>query len=201
MIVLFGRIRFRRMDLLMRTGSGFCHMLVRECWGRSGSDPRGEEVSPKGVRVLANNSTAKLSLGPFDLSRNKLLWTLKTTARSVDSVLGGNSPDTASSLPEHVLSTIISPAFFQIVVVSRDYDFHGLQSAWEGITCGPLCAVSQTQGKRKPHGTIVDSNCSARCTKRGDLNWCCVWMFGTLLEGLGGEAEGGCGGRNGEKRV
>ena len=122
-IALFGGIRFHHMDLFNVYGT---RLLLHACaktletFRLYPSDPRGEGVLSEAVRVLANKFTVKSSLGDFDLSRNKSLRTLETTARSVDGALGGDSPDTASTLLEHALSTITPPTFFRIIVVFRD---------------------------------------------------------------------------------
>lgn len=74
---------------------------------------------------LADNFTAKSSLRDFDLSRNKSLRTLETTAQSIDGALRDGSLHTASSLFTHALSTITSPVFSEVTTFYRDYNFPG----------------------------------------------------------------------------
>lgn len=124
----FGPIRW---NFLTCTVYGFCHMLVPKYWRRSGCIQSIFVVRSlsEGDRVLANDPTAKSSLGDLDLPPNKSLRTLEASACSVDGVLGGNSQETTSNLPDHALSTITFPVFFRIIVVFRDCDFRGVRSS------------------------------------------------------------------------
>ena len=51
-------------------------------------------------------------------------------------------PHIASDLLKHVLSTITSPTFFEIVVVYRDYNFCGVETM-EYPTQPPVCTTSR----------------------------------------------------------
>jgi len=124
MIDLFGGIRFHHMDLYFVDRMS---LLLDACAERLETlrlyltDSRGEQHCLTGVEVLANDSTARSSLEEFGLSRNKLLRTLEVMAWSIDDPPGGGSPDSASSLLKHALSTITSPAFVEVVVLYWDY--------------------------------------------------------------------------------
>ena len=126
MVVLFGGIRFRHMDLSNVRGTRFllcaCAKTL-ETLRLYPTDPRGEEPSPNRVQALADNRIAGSSIWDFDLSRNKSLRTLQVTARSIDGALEAGSPDSAASLLTYALSTIKSPVFSEVVVFYRDYDF------------------------------------------------------------------------------
>ena len=130
MVDLFGGIRFRGMDLFNVDGMslllGACANTL-ETLRLYPDDLRGGVVSPGRFQPLADNFTARLSLQSFDLSRNKSLQVLQVPARSVDRVLRGDSPDTASNFLKHVLSTTTSTAFSELVFLYWDYDFRGVQ--------------------------------------------------------------------------
>jgi len=137
MIDLFGGIRFRYMDLYyvrgMRLLLDTCAETLETLWLYP-SDPHGESLFLQSVQFLADNFTARSSLGDFDLSRNKSLRTLEITARSIDAILRGNSPGTPSNLLAHALSTITSPMFSEVVVFYREENSPGavfcLQALW-----------------------------------------------------------------------
>ena len=126
MIVLFGGIRFRHMDLSNVDGTrlllGACARTL-ETLRLYPTDPRSKEPSLNRVRVLADNFIARSSIRDFDLSRNKSLRTLQVAARPIDGALCNGSPDSATSLLTYALSTITSPVFSEVVVFYRDYDF------------------------------------------------------------------------------
>ena len=58
-----------------------------------------------------------------------------------------DSPGTASSLLKYALSVITSPAFFQIVVIHRDYDYHSVRERSErsDTDIPPLRRVSRAR--------------------------------------------------------
>jgi len=66
------------------------------------------------------------SLPDFDLSRNKSLRILEVPASSISCKSSDGSPDPASRFLKHVLSTITSTAFFEIIVLYWDCDFRGV---------------------------------------------------------------------------
>ena len=117
-IGLFGGTRFRYMDLskvagirlLLDAGAETLEIL-RLCPTYFG----GEEASPDGKQVLADNFSASPSFGDIDLSQSKSLRALEITAWSVP----GGEP----GFPTHALSTITSPAFSKVVICYRDYHF------------------------------------------------------------------------------
>ena len=76
------------------------------------------------------------SLQGFDLSRSRSLQVLEiaafrihrskwTTPRGVEAV---------SHSLKHALSTVASPAYVEVVIVYRNYDFFGVPSAFGGRT-------------------------------------------------------------------
>ena len=121
MIDLFGGVRFRHMDLCnvdgMRLLLDTCAKTL-EMLRLYPTDPRGGGVSLKGVRAPANDFVARSFLQDFDLSRNKSLRILEITASSI---VNGKS-----GFFTHVLSTITSPTFLEVIVLYRDYDFHAV---------------------------------------------------------------------------
>ena len=141
MIDLFGGIRFRWMDLYNVEGMplllGACAKTLRTLMLHQ-NDPRGEQFSPRGVYGSADDSAVNSSLLEFDLSRNKSLRTLQVTASSF-----GYGP---ALLLDHVLSTITSPEFFQVMVLYRMCDFHGLRNLRRPGQV-PLPQVSQTDNQ------------------------------------------------------
>jgi hypothetical protein len=133
MIDLFGGIRFRYMNLYRVHGM---RLLLDACAETLESvvlspDPHGKQFSPKGVQVLANDFAAGSSLRDFDLSRNESLRTLQVPASSIShtATQSGGSPGTAPFL-KHVLSTITSSAFFEIIVLYEDYDLRCVPEFW-----------------------------------------------------------------------
>ena len=148
MIHLFGGIRFRCMDLFNVSET---QLLVDACAGTLESlrlYPTGNQHSSKDTEVLANRFADRWTLWGFDLSRNKSLRTLEVSASSIHGVLRGTSPDAPSSLLKHAFSTITSPAFSEVVVVYRDYDFSGVQDT-EFSHLPPLCEVPQVEKARE----------------------------------------------------
>ena len=147
MIDLFGGIRFFSMDLFDMDGMS---LLLDACAETLEtlvlypSDPRGEQLSSENVRIPANNFAATSSLPDFDLSRIKSLRTIQVTAWSIDRALSDGSPDTASTLLKHALSTIRSPSFSKIVVLYGWNDFRGVES-WRHPDRPPLREVSEVE--------------------------------------------------------
>ena len=130
MIDFFGGIRFRYMDLYGVNGMGLlldaCAKTL-ECVVLDPTDCFGEQLSPKGMQVLANDFTAESSLQDFDLSRIESLRTLQIPWFSIDRASRNGSPN-ASRFLKHVLSTITSSAFSMIVVLYGDRNFCGVES-------------------------------------------------------------------------
>ena len=78
--------------------------------------------------LLAKDLTTRSSFRNLDLSRNKSLRTLEVVARTIVSRYGYHIPNLAISIfLRTTLSTITSPAFFEVVVFYRDYDFAGVK--------------------------------------------------------------------------
>ena len=159
MVHLFGGIRFRYMDLFDVETEQF---WIDACSGTLETlrlYPVGERLSLKGARVLVNHFVVESSLLNFDLSRHRSLRTLEVSASCVHGVFNDwfhyelhcesrdNSPDIASRLLKHVLSTITSPAL-EVVVVYRDYDFCGVRHPGYP-TLPPVCRVSQDKRARE----------------------------------------------------
>ena len=148
MIELFGGIRFRRMDLFYVGGIslllGACAETL-ETLRFYPTDVCGEQLCLNNMEVLANDFTAKSYIRNFDLSRNKSLQTLEVGAGSVDRALGGGSLNPTSSLLKHMLSTITSPAFSEVIVIHYGCDFSRLRwASWSNIF-DPFRRMSQAE--------------------------------------------------------
>jgi len=143
MIKLFGGVRFHYMDLSQVYGMslllGACGETLKTLRLRL-TDPHGEQLYPKGVEVLTNDFTAISFLREFGLSQNKSLRTLEVTASSIDDALRSGSVDYASSLLGHMVSTVKSPAFFEVIIVYQDHDFCD-----KGIHHYPFRGMSATE--------------------------------------------------------
>ena len=87
--------------------------------------------------------TARTYLRNFGLSQNKSLQTLEVTAGSVDRTLEGGSLDPTSSLLKRALSTITSPAFFEVIVIHHDSDFSGSRRVGARQILDPFPRMSQ----------------------------------------------------------
>jgi len=126
MIKLFGGIRFHYMDLFEVDGMslllGACVETLETLRLRL-TDPYCERPYPGCTGVLTNDFAAISFLREFGLSRNKSLQALEITAGSIDHALWSGSLDYASHLLGHMVSTIKSPAFLEVIVVYQDYDF------------------------------------------------------------------------------
>jgi len=128
MIYLFGGTRFRHMDLYCVQGM---RLLLDTCAETLETlqlypcDPHCERLFLQSVQSLINNSTVWSFPGDFDLSQNKSLRTLETTVPSIDAMLVETSPDNPASPLTHMLSTITSPVFSEVVAFYRDYNFPG----------------------------------------------------------------------------
>jgi len=130
MIDLFGGIRFRYMSLFNVVGM---RLLLDACAETLETlqlhpfDPRGKELSLSGLQVLTGDFTGVSSIRNFDLSRNKILRTLEVTERGIICGLYKGGPSYSSTGPfAYALSTITSPAFTEVIVFHRDYDFLGV---------------------------------------------------------------------------
>jgi len=143
MIDLFGGLRFRRMDLFDVDGMP---LLLDACAETLEvlrvypTDPRGEQFPQKGVRISTDGSAVSPSLRDFDLSRNKSLRTLQTVASSIDGV----SRDAASRFFNHMLSTIKSPVFSEVMITHEWFDFRGTES-WRYPKRPPLREISRAE--------------------------------------------------------
>ena len=128
MVHVFGGIRFRHVDLF---GVGNVRPWIDACAKTLETlrvYPTSEQPSVKGAQVLANHLADRLTgLSKLDLSRHKSLRTLEVPASCVHGAYLCESPHIAAILLKYVLSTITSPTFFEVVVVYRDYDFHGIE--------------------------------------------------------------------------
>lgn len=91
-----------------------------------------------GVQGLANDFVVNFSRQNIDLSRNKSLQTLTLPAMSIGWALQPGGAPNGPSFLRHVLSTITSPTFFQIVVLYCDINFlsGGLYDPVAGTTEG-----------------------------------------------------------------
>ena len=102
---------------------------MQELWKHSGCVKQVSnslpEVCDYNQRPLAGN------IADFDLSRNKSLRTLE--------ILASSFVDAGPGFFTHVLSTITSPLFSEVVVVYRDYNIYGLPSPWVPSTPMPYC--------------------------------------------------------------
>ena len=95
------------------------------------------------MEALANDFTARSYLRNFGLSHNKSLQTLEVTAGSVDRTLEGGSLNPTSSLLKRALSTITSPAFFEVIVIHHDSDFSGSRRVGARQILDPFPRMSQ----------------------------------------------------------
>ena len=131
MIDLFGGLRFRCINLddvdEMRLLLDACAKTL-EVVVLNPTDPRGEPLSLKGMKALANDFAAKSSPRDFYLSRNKSLRILQVQANFFACTSNDGSPDTASGFLKYVLSTITSSTFSKVVVLYGDYHFRGIGS-------------------------------------------------------------------------
>jgi len=132
MIDLFGGIRFRYMDLFNVNGM---RLLLDTCAETLETlrlyptDPCGRELSLSGLDVVTDDVAAVPFIRDFDLSRNRILRTLEVTGRTIDGgLLRSGSPDIAIRFFTYVLSTITSPAFTEVTVFYREYDFVGVSA-------------------------------------------------------------------------
>jgi len=142
MVHLFGGIRFHYMDLFNVEGVWIWIDACAETLETLRLYPTGEQASLKRVRVLAHNFAARSALLRIDLSRHKSLRTLEVPASCVYGAFRYESPDISSRLLKHVLLTITSPAFSEVVVVYRDYDFCGVEAP-DYPTYPPVRGTSQ----------------------------------------------------------
>jgi len=129
MIDLFGGFRFRHMDLFGVDGVqillGACAKTL-ESVVLQPSDHTGEQLPLNGTEALANDCTVWYSLRNFDLSQNESLQTLKITASHTCKPLADVSR--TSTFLRHLVSTITSPLFSEVVILYRDRDFPGAES-------------------------------------------------------------------------
>jgi len=98
------------------------------------------------VWVLADDFAVKSSLQDFDLSRIKSLRRLRIVAVPVG--WRDEAHRTASNLIGYLISTVTSPTFFEIVIVSWKYDFCGIDP-WADQDQPPSCEAPQAGGRDK----------------------------------------------------
>ena len=98
---------------------------------------------------MTNESTARSSIRDIGFSRNKSLRTLEVTAWSVDDRFWGTSlyPIAVSSLLKRALSTVTSPAFLEVIVLYRYYDFRGIYNELDSrfMGKGPIHELSKVE--------------------------------------------------------
>ena len=125
MVVLFGGLRFRRMDLFrvkcVRLLLDACTETL-ETLRLYPSDMCGEEFTKKrGIkRTQRFTADGRALLPVFDLSRNKSLRTLETTSESINMADGR-----ASEFFQAVLSSVTSPGPLDVIVIYWDLDLGG----------------------------------------------------------------------------
>lgn len=138
MITLFSGLRFRHMDLFevkcTQLLLGACADTL-ETLRLYPTDSYGEEVLPvrgkktsSSSRSIANDEGVRWH---FDLSQNKALRTLETTAEAM--IYGDGNPRFLKT----VLSTITSPFPLDVVVVYQHYDV-GYHLCWWWTTPGQI---------------------------------------------------------------
>ena len=133
MITLFGGLRFHQMDLFEVK---CLPLLLEKCAETLESlrlyptDPYGDVLFFKGEEVDSTWLSVEKGFGfRFDLSQNKALRTLETTATSIASA-GGTAPEFLKT----VLSSVTSPGLLDVVVIYRYRDLGGFDHC---PTCSP----------------------------------------------------------------
>jgi hypothetical protein len=143
MILLFGGLRFRRMDLF---GVNCVPLLLDACaktletlrfyptdgWGEEFFNRRKKRTQVSDF-VVSDPAFVR----HFDLSRNKSLRTLETTADSIDSA--GNA---ATKFLKTILSSVAASVPLDVVIIHRDIEICGLQLRDD---FGPLCRLHSSQ--------------------------------------------------------
>ena len=133
MITLFGGLRFRCMDLFR---VDCVRLLLDACAGTLETlrlyptDPYGEGLLPNRKQKQTNSRSQfivdnQAVRSNFDLSRNKSLRTIETTAVSITAA-GGAAPGFLKA----VLSTITSPLPLDVVITYREFDVGGNLCYW-----------------------------------------------------------------------
>ena len=146
MIELFWGIRFHHMDLFYVDGMS---LLLDACAETLETlrfyptDDRGNQLCLNSMEALTNDFIARTYLRNYGLSQNKSLRTLEVTAGSVDRALKGGSLNPTLSLLKRVLSTITSPAFFEVIVIHHDSDFSGSRRVGRRQILDPFPRMSQ----------------------------------------------------------
>ena len=138
MITFLGGIHFSHMDLFRVKCAG---LLLDACADTLEvlrlypTDPYGERIHKRRERKTNSSDQSvvdnQVLFQHFDLSRNRSLRTLETTAKSVNAASGS-----ASDFFRTVLSTTTSPAPLDVVVVYRETDLGGDWGCCRFI-CGP----------------------------------------------------------------
>ena len=111
---------------------------------------------------------------PFNLSRNKTLRTLETTAESI-----ANAGYTASEFLDTVLSSVASPGILDVVIIYRDWDFGG----WVGcFRCkpDPVCFRHATGPALKYFSMQVGVLCKMHIARKSLRFVFCVDVYGCV---------------------
>ena len=101
---------------------------------------RREDETQLSGQFVANNQVV---LSDFNLSRNKSLQTLETTAESINAAYS-----TASNFLGTILSTVTSPTPLDVVVVYRDVDLGGIRGGSLRCSSNPVCPRHSLQEER-----------------------------------------------------
>jgi len=207
-IDLFGGFRFHHinffevdaMGLLLEAGAKTLESVMLHP-----SDFFSKQLPQNDTQVFADYCTVRPSLRDF-LSRNESLQTLKIPAPPAD------DPH-FDVLLEHILSSITSPSFSEVVVLYRDRDFPSAESWSSGQPPfrhepAQTESASEVAGRRRPFKVLrkmqkVRPFQLVLCASV----WGCVRAFGVVCERLGlcggapGANTGRCCGRGESERV
>ena len=147
MIAFFGGIHFCSMDLYRVN----CVRLLLDACAETlealklyPTDPYGEEFrkgreeNKLNYQFVVDN---QVLCQHFDLSRNRSLRTLETTAESINA-----ADDTASDFLRTLLSTVTSPAPLDVIIVYREWDFGGLRGPCWPVGRRSPCFYHDSQG-------------------------------------------------------
>ena len=148
MIDLFGGIRSRHMDLYYVDGTS---LLLGDCAERLETlrlyldDPRSQQSYLHSTGALTNDFAVRSYLWDIGLSRHRSLQTFEVMAWSIDQFLNGGSPDRASRLLKHAISTITSSSFLKVTIRYQNRDICGILSSCHDPLFGLFVRVSQAE--------------------------------------------------------
>ena len=108
-------------------------------------DHRSQQPCLPGAEALTNNFTVISYLWDFGLSQHRSLKTLEVMAWSIDEFLDGGSPDPASHLLKHALSTITSSSFLKVTIRYQNGDICGILGPFDDPLFGCFFRVSQAE--------------------------------------------------------